>query len=316
LRFSGASSRSGFGDLRRGDSTAWKTPLDLADRRSFPPDVALHVVKIACELPDKVGRSLSQWDSTEIARQLVEDGIVESISPDTVWRILLHHKLKPWRHKMWMSPKVPRDATFKATVLEIADLYTRRLLPSEVVLCLDEKTSIQPRPRKAGTKPARPGRPIQLESEYRRDGALNLFAAFDTRTGKVWGQCHERKRQIDFIPFLEMLDADIPASVTTIHVVLDNVRMHKGKLVQAWLAEHPRFKFHFPPVHCSWMNQVEQWFSILQRKRLRLADFASKEALGEKILAYIAQYNDHAHPFKWTSKSVAKVMAKCDAEAA
>jgi DDE superfamily endonuclease len=278
--------------------------------------VALHVVKIACELPDEVGRSLSHWDSVEIARQLVDDGIVESISPDTVWRILQHNKLKPWRHKMWMSPKVPRDAAFKATVLEISDLYTRRLPPCEVVLCLDEKTSIQPRPRKAATKPTRPGRPMQVESEYWRDGALNLFAAFDTRTGKVWGQCHPRKRQIDFIPFLEMLDKEIPASVTTIHIVLDNVRMHKGKLVQAWLAAHPRFKFHFPPIHCSWMNQVEQWFSILQRKRLRLADFASKEALAERIMAFIDEYNEHAHPFKWTTKSVAKVMAKCDAEAA
>lgn len=289
---------------------------DPADRRSFPRDVALHVVKIACELPDKVGRSLSQWDSVEIARQLVADGVVPAISSDTVWRILCHHKLKPWRHKMWLSDKVPRDAAFKATVMEIADLYTRPLLPSEVVLSFDEKTSIQPRPRTAPTKPAQPERPIRLENEYKRAGALNLFAAFDTRTGKVWGECYERKRQIEFIPFLEMLDREIAASITTIHIVLDNVRMHKGKLVQAWLAKHPRFKFHFPPVHCSWMNQVEQWFSILQKKRLRIADFASKGALRERILAYIAQYNEHAHPFNWTTKSVAKVMAQCEAEAA
>jgi len=287
-----------------------------ADRRSFPPEVALHVVKIACELPDKLGRSLSQWDGVEIARELVADGIVASISADTVSRILRHHKLKPWRHQMWMSPKVPRDAVFKATVLEIADLYTRPLLPSEVVLCFDEKTSIQPRPRTSPTRPAQLGRPIRLEHEYKRAGALNLFAALDTRSGKVWGQCYERKRQVELIPFLEMLDEEIPPSVTTIHVVLDNVRMHKGKLVQAWLGEHPRFKFHFPPVHCSWMNQVEQWFSILQRKRLGLADFESTDALSEKILAYIAHYNEHAHPFNWTTQSVAKVMAQCEADAA
>jgi hypothetical protein len=312
----GESSRSGSDDSRASGSKDSRTRPAPADRRSFPPEVALHVVKIACELPDSLGRSLSQWDSVEIARKLVDDGIVESISPDTVWRILDHHKLKPWRHKMWMSDTVPRDAAFKATVLEIADLYTRQLRRNEVVLCLDEKTSIQPRPRKSPTRPARPGRPIQLESEYKRAGALNLFAAFDTRTGKVWGQCHERKRQVEFIPFLEMLDAEFPPSVTTIHIVLDNVRMHKGKLVQAWLAKNPRFKFHFPPVHCSWMNQVEQWFSIIQKKRLGLADFGSKEILREKILQYIAHYNEHAHPFNWTTKSVAKVMAQCDANAA
>ena len=86
-----------------------------------------------------------------------------------------------------------------------------------------------------------------------------------------------------------------------IHVVLDNLRMHKGKQVQAWLAEHPRFVFHHPPVHCSWMNQVEQWFSILQRKRLAIADFADKAELAERLHTFLAEWNEHAHPFNWTS---------------
>jgi transposase len=123
-----------------------------------------------------------------------------------------------------------------------------------------------------------------------------------------------RKRQTEFIAFLEQLDREVPASVTTIHVVLDNVRMHKGKQVQAWLARHPRFVFHHPPVHCSWMNQVEQWFGILKRKRLRIADFADKDRLAERLMAFIAEWNEVAHPFNWTSKSVAKVMAKCQIE--
>ena len=137
------------------------------------------------------------------------------------------------------------------------------------------------------------------------------FAAFDTRTGRVYGMTAERKRQAEFIAFLEQLDREIPASVTVIHVVLDNLRMHKGKQVQAWLAAHPRFVFHHPPVHCSWMNQVEQWFSILQRKRLAIVDFASKAELAEKLQQFMAQWNEQAHPFNWTTKSVAKVMAKC-----
>ena len=102
--------------------------------------------------------------------------------------------------------------------------------------------------------------------------------------------------------------------MTTIHLVLDNLRMHTGKQVQAWLAQHPRFVFHHPPVHCSWMNQVEQWFGILKRKRLRIADFASKEHLAERLMAFIREWNEIAHPFHWTSKSVAKVMAKCQIE--
>jgi transposase len=224
---------------------------------------------------------------------------------------LEHHHLKPWRYHLWLSPKVPRDATFAATVREICDLYTRPLRVDELVLCVDEKTSLQPRPRKAPTLAAQPDRPVRVEHEYGRKGALNLFAAFDTRSGKVYGRTAERKRQAEFIAFLEQLDREIPATIETIHGILDNLKMHKGKQVQAWLAQHPRFVFHHPPVHCSWMNQVEQWFSILQRKRLRIADFADKAALAERLQAFIAEWDQHAHPFNWSTKSVAKIMAKC-----
>ena len=252
---------------------------------------------------------MTTWDCAEIARELVRTEVVTTISSQTVQRILDHHKLKPWRTHLWLSPKAPRDAAFVDQVRAICDLYTRDLAPDEVVLSVDEKTSIQPRPRLAPTQPAAPTQPVRVEHEYKRAGAVNLLAAFDTRTGAVIGRCYDRKRQAEFIDFLEVLDREIPARTRTIHVVLDNVRVHKGKQVQAWLAVHPRFVFHFTPVHCSWMNQVEQWFSLLQRKRLRLADFADKADLTAKILAFIAQHNEHAHPFNWNTKSVAKVMA-------
>ena len=95
-------------------------------------------------------------------------------------------------------------------------------------------------------------------------------------------------------------------------MVCDNVRTHKGKLVMAWLAAHPRFTFHFTPVHCSWMNQVEQWFSVLQRKRLRVANFADVADLEQRILAFIDEWNAEAAPFAWTRKSFEKTLAKCD----
>lgn len=258
-----------------------------------------------------MGVSLSQWDCRELARTLVADGVVQSISPQTVGRILNSHRLKPWRKHLWLSPDVPRDAAFAAQVRDIVELYTRPLAGHEVVLCADEKTSLQPRTRLSPTLPARPGLPVRVEHEYQRKGALNLFAAFDTRTGKVYARTAGRKRQVEFIAFLEQLDREIPPNKTTIHIVLDNLRMHKGKRVHAWLAEHPRFVFHHPPVHCSWMNQVEQWFSILQRKRLGLADFADKAALAGRLLAFVAEWNQHAHPFNWSTQSAAKVMAKC-----
>jgi transposase len=276
----------------------------------FPVQVAVHLVKMACERPAVAGRSLCRWDCMELARKLIEDGIVESISNETVRRILAHHKLKPWRSHLWLSPKHPRDRAFYECIANIIGLYTRPLLAHEIVLSVDEKTSLQPRPRICATKPAREGnKPNLVEHEYRRDGALNLFAAFNTRTGEVIGQCFPRKRQREFICFLEHVDRETPRSITCIHIVCDNVSVHHGKEVQKWLGKHPRFRFHFTPVHCSWMNQVEQWFSIFQRKRFRFADFSSKEAMDESIMQFISQWNDHAHPFNWSTKSVAKIMA-------
>jgi transposase len=279
---------------------------------TFSSAVALHLVKMACEMPDLRGRSLSQWDCTELARQLVAEEVVSSISPQSVRRILDSHRLKPWRHHLWLSPKAPRDAAFAAAVLNLSDLYTRPLAPNEIVLCVDEKTSLQPRTRKAKTLPPEPGKPMRVEGEYQRKGALNLFAAFDTRSGKVYHTTAERKRQVDFMVLLDKLEREIDPAITAIHIVLDNLRMHKGKQVQAWLVQHPRFQFHHPPVHCSWMNQVEQWFSILQRKRFGITNFADKQDLAERLDAFVREWNTHAHPFRWSSKSFAKVLASCE----
>jgi transposase len=279
----------------------------------FPPEVVWHTVHLACTLPDHVGRAVSHWDSTELARQLVADGVVPAISPQTVQRILARHDLKPWRCHTWLHPRTPRDATFLQTVRELAELYTRPLAPTETVLSIDELTSLQPRPRGAPTRPAQPGRPRQIEQEYQRAGALQLFAAFDTRTGEVSAGLFRRKRQAEFLQFLAHLDALTPTTITTIHLVCDNVSVHHGRQARAWLAAHPRFVLHFTPVHCSCMNQVEQWFSILTRKRLRQPDFADLGALADAIAAFIALWNATAHPFRWTTTSFDKVIRKVEA---
>jgi len=275
--------------------------------------VGLHLVRRACELPEQAGRSLSQWDCAELARQLVRDEVVASISPQTVQRMLAADRLKPWRSHVWLHPRKPRDATFAAQVRAVADLLTRLLDEHEVVLSLDEMTSLQPRPRRVATRPAQPGRPIQVEHEYKRAGATHLFAAFDTRSGQVYGVTTRRKRQIEYLTLLEHLDQAIPASITIIHLLADNVSVHHGKLVRQWLAAHPRFVAHFTPVHCSWMNPVEQWFGILRRKRLRSPNFADLAALQRAIHQFIAEWNEIAHPFRWTARSFDKILAKIDA---
>lgn len=276
--------------------------------------MATHLVKLACELPDAGGRSLGAWTCAELARALRQEGLVEAISPQSVQRILGAHRLKPWRVHHWLSPKTPRDEAFRAQVVEIEDLYTRPLEPWERVLCLDEKTSLQPRTRTRPTRPARPGlRPVQVEHEYERKGALHLLAAFDTRTGEVSAVLRRRKRQAEFIELLERIDKATPASVTAIHVVCDNSSIHHGKQVRAWIARHPRFRMRFTPVHCSWMNQIEQWFSILQRKRMNASNFDDLSDLEAKVLAFIDEWNQIAHPFDWSSKSFQKVLDRADA---
>jgi hypothetical protein len=222
-----------------------------AVRRFFPPEVALHLVKLACELPEAQGRSLSLWTCAELARALREAKVVESISPQSVQRIVASHKLKPWRAHDWLSPKAPRDETFRAQVLDICDLYPRQLAPDERVLSVDHKTSLQPRTRTSPTRPPQPELvPARLEHEYARKGARNLLAAFDTRTGEVTGILRRRKRQVEFIELLEQIDRSTPAVTTIIHLVCDNVSVHHGKKVRAWLEKHPRFRMHFTPVHC------------------------------------------------------------------
>ena len=133
----------------RAASPACRIVRGRVGRGPFPPEVALHLVRRACELPEQAGRSLSQWDCAELARQLVRDEVVASISPQTVQRVLAAQRLKPWRSHVWLHPRTPRDATFAAQVRAVADLLTRLLDEHEVVLSLDEMTSLQPRPRRS-----------------------------------------------------------------------------------------------------------------------------------------------------------------------
>jgi hypothetical protein len=181
-----------------------------------------------------------------------------------------------------------------------------------MVLGADEHTRLPPRTPTAPTLAAPPGQPVRVEHEYLRTGALNLLAGFDTRTGKVYATTAARKRQVECIAFWEPGDRERTPTLTTIHVVLDHVRRPTGTQVQAWFAKHPRVGWPFPPVHCSWMNPVEPWFSIVQRKRLQIADVADKQHLAERLMAVVAEWHAHAHPCRWSTPSVANVMATCE----
>ena len=255
------SSASGPNALSPSVWTAWQTPLAVEPRAVFPPEVAIHLVRLACERPDMLSRSLSQWDCTELARQLIAEGNVEDISASTVRRILAAHQLKPWRHHLWLHPKHPRDAACYATITQLIDLYTRPLRADERVLSLDEKTSLPPRPRPSLTRPAQPyNLPNRVEHEYKRAGALHLLAAFDTRSGRVYGPCYERKRQREFSACLEAVDGEVDEDIRTIHVVCDNVSTPHGTEVRHGFAHHRRVVVHFTlPIWIIAGEQAEGW---------------------------------------------------------
>jgi hypothetical protein len=279
--------------------------------------VAGHIVRLACERPALLGRRLSQGDCAALAHQLSAEGMVTSSSVTTVRRMLAAHQRKPWRHQVWRPPTQPRDAACYPTISELLALYPRPRGPAALVLSVDEKTSLQPRPRHAPPLPAPPQTiPHRYAPEGKRAGALNLFAAFDTRAGQVYGQGYERRRHRELIAFLEVLDRGMDEHLRTIPLVCENVSPHRGKDVSTWLTEHPRCVVHCTPVHCSWMNQVEPWRSLLPRKRLRTADFESKDQLRATLEQFMYAWNQQAPPFNWSINAVAKIMAEAPALAA
>ncbi len=179
-------------------------------------------------------------------------------------------------------------------------------------LCVDETTSLQPRPRKAPPLAAPPGHPGRVEHAYPRTGALHLFAGVDTRPGKGYAPTAARKRQVACLAFVAQGEREMASDLTRMYGVLENVRRHKGNHVHAGLATPPRCVLAFPPGHGSWRHQAEQWCASLPRQRLRMADCAEKKPLAHRLMACVAAWNAQAHPLQWSTKSVAQVMAKCE----
>jgi transposase len=235
----------------------------------------------------------SQWSHSELERAMGAAGI--GISASQIGRILAADDVKPHRVDGWLTRRDTPE--FWERAADICGLY---LSPPEnaVVLSIDEKTGIQAKSRKYPTQPLRPGRPERRDFEYRRHGTASLIAAFDVVTGKVHANDIARNNSVTFIGFLEEIDERIENNLA-IHVVMDNGSSHTSKATKAWLANHQRFVVHHTPVHASWLNQVEAFFSILTRKLLRRGEFSSREDLVKKMLDFIARYSETAKPFKW-----------------
>ena len=226
-------------------------------------------------------------------------GLAPRISRSSYQRILTAGELRPHRVRGWLhSP----DPEFRAKVTAITDLYLNPPAGA-VVLSIDEKTGMQALERRVPDRPAAPGRPGRREFEYTRHGTQSLLCAFEVHRGRVLGACGQTRTAADLVSFMETVAAEYPTG--PVHVIWDCLNIHFDGSAQRWTAFNvrhgQRFVFHYTPKHASWVNQVELFFSILQRQCLRAGSFRSPGELRTAVLAFLAAWNrNRAHPFRWT----------------
>lgn len=257
--------------------------------RRYDHDDWIKIAALATTVKDP-DDPVATWTYQELADALGDE---IGIGRSQLWRILDDLDIKAHKVTGWLNRR--DDPEFWDRVRDVCGLY---LSPPEnaVVYSVDEKTGIQAKERRAPTTPAAPGRPPRAEFDYIRHGTASLLAAFEVTTGEVTATDIARNNSVTFINFL---DAKV-APALAIHVVMDNGSSHVSKATRAWLAEHPRFVAHYTPVHASWVNQVELFFSIITRKVIKRGNFASRADLVSKLMRYIASYNETAKPFAWT----------------
>jgi len=279
-------------------------------RGIFPPQVRAQVSAIACSLPRQCQVPLSRWSRAELARRVAQDPRLPPISASTVGRWLKAERLRPWRYHAWQHIHDP--LTFLQRARPVLDAYTqaRALLGEGTwLVCLDEKTSIQAREGEQPPRPAGPGKPMLHEARYHRRGARHLFAGLSVADGKVYGTCRQRKCFVDFQAFVhqEIIPQALRRQVHTVTLILDNGTTHAPKQLEGWLREQERayegrlhFQVYWLPPNASWLDQIEIWFSVLQRKHLQPNHFVSTSALERSLNDYIAYYNQTAKSIKWT----------------
>lgn len=263
----------------------------------FSPVTRLELIALACEPVPAAGQRTRTIDG--LVDEATARGLVEGISWSSYQRILSDIDLRPHQVRGWVhSP----DPQFREKVSEITALYLQPP-PGAVVLSIDEKTGMQALERRFPDRPPARGRRRRREFEYTRHGTQSLLCAFEVHRGRVVAACGATRTGADLVRFMDTVAAQYPTG--PVHVIWDCLNIHFDGTEQRWTAFNARhgqrFVFHYTPKHASWVNQVELFFSILQRQCLRDASFHSIEELRTAVLAFIAAWNrDRAHPFRWT----------------
>lgn len=308
-------------------TTAWpacKTPPAPADPGAFPPDERLHVVNLASSTTETQDQSATRWSLTDLAATIINEAHHRALSRTTIWRILDAADLKPHKSVYWLNS---HDPDFDAKATNICRLYVnapRLYQQGRLVICSDEKTGMQILERKYATQPAKPGKPEKREFEYIRHGTRSLLTSFVVPTGQVVWDLSETRTAFDWVAHLRHVRQCYP-DLQGYDWIVDNLNTHWSlevcRLVAEWcgvpLVEKDlqcgaqrraflsdpshRVVFHFTPIHGSWLNQVELFFSVLARQLLKRGDFASVAAFAERLRRWLEEYNTRkAHPYRWT----------------
>jgi transposase len=263
----------------------------------------VQVKAIACEFPRRVGAPFSRWSVAELGSHVRACGLTASLSDTTIWRWLNEDAIRPWQHRCWIFP---RDPHFASKAGRILDLYQRiwkgrKLSANEFVLSADEKTSIQARSRKAPSLSTQPGQPMKIEHEYKRLGAWAYLAALDVHRAKLFGRCETKSGKAPFDRLVDQVMRQRPYhQARRVFWIVDNGSAHRGlRAARRLQTKHPNLVLVHGPIHASWLNQIEIYFSILQRKVLTPNDFSSLQELAQRLLAFGRHYQTIAKPFEW-----------------
>jgi DDE superfamily endonuclease len=278
--------------------------------------LVVQVKALACELPATHDVPLSRWSVSELGTQVRQSGLVASISDSTVWRWLHADAIRPWQHRTWIFP---RDPDFALKAGRILDLYERvwarkPLQDDEFVISADEKTSIQARRRLHSTLPSQPKSTMKVEHEYKRCGAWAYLAALDVHRAKVFGRCERRSGIAPFDRLVDQVMTRPPYNdARRVFWIVDNGSSHRGLAsIQRLQQKYPRLALIHGPVHASWLNQIEIYFSIVQRKVLTPNDFYDLNAVAERLLNFQYRWETIAEPFQWkfTRRDLAQLLNK------
>jgi hypothetical protein len=287
-------------------------------RAVFPPEQVAEVKALACELPATRGLPLSRFSRAELHRLVVQRGVTEA-SASTIWRWLHDDALKPWQQRSWIFV---RDPAFADKAGRVLDLYERRfegrrLRPDEYVICADEKSQLQALGRKHRSLPPAPGRAARFEFDYRRNGTLAYLAGWDVHHATLFDRVEATTGKDPFDRLVaDVMGVEPYCSARTVYWIVDNGSSHAGQAsIDRLERAYTNLRLIHLPIHASSLNQVELYFSIVQRKALTPNDFDSLEALAERLLRFGHHYRQIAQPFEWTftRADLHRLLARIDA---